>query len=54
MVLPVTIEEMPADFDQMAVPAPQRSSAPADPQRLDKLGIEAEVGQAITLTLTAA
>jgi serine protease Do len=40
LVLPVTIEEMPADFGQMATPAPQRSSGPADPQRLEKLGIE--------------
>jgi serine protease Do len=40
MELPVTIEEQPADFGRVEVPLPQRSTAPVDPQRLDKLGIE--------------
>jgi serine protease Do len=40
LVLPVTIEEMPADFGQRAVSSPKRSNAPAAPQRLEKLGIE--------------
>jgi serine protease Do len=40
VVLPITIEEQPADFGRADIPAPQRTPSPADPQRLEKLGIE--------------
>ncbi|MEI7684614.1 MAG: trypsin-like peptidase domain-containing protein [Planctomycetota bacterium] len=40
VVVPVTVEEQPRDFGRADVPAPQRSSGPADSQRLEKLGIE--------------
>jgi serine protease Do len=40
LVLPVTIEEMPADFGRAEPLAPPRSNALADPQRLEKLGLE--------------
>jgi serine protease Do len=40
VVLPVTIEEQPREFGRADVPTQQRPSGPADPQRLEKLGLE--------------
>ncbi len=40
VTLPVTIEEQPREFGRADVIVPQRPVGPADPQRLEKLGVE--------------